>query len=79
MADWIAELHVRGLARLALNALDVLEPFGPLGAQALYAGGPLAALFGCKAQSEALARTLETPDGMERLRGGLQTAPPGGI
>lgn len=77
MPDWIAELHARGLARIALSVLEVLEPFGPLGAQALYVGGPLAGLFGWKVQAEALAGMLEAPDGIERLRGWLETAPPG--
>ncbi|MFW5771711.1 MAG: hypothetical protein ACOCZH_00205 [Phototrophicaceae bacterium] len=53
----------------ALNlVLDGLAPLGPVGAQLLYVLQPLAGVFGWRAAVGQLARTLEEPDGIARLR-----------
>ncbi|MCB9455390.1 MAG: hypothetical protein H6671_05325 [Anaerolineaceae bacterium] len=53
-------------------ALDVLEPFGPLSAQMLWVTQPVLGLVVNRAALDGLARCLETPGGVARLRQQLE-------
>lgn len=49
-------------------ALDVLEPLGALGAQALWVAQPVLGLWLPRQAVRELAEALEAPGGIERLR-----------
>ena len=67
--DWIREIRARGWGEAFSAALDVLEPFGPLGAQFLWIAQPAARLIGGWGDAfGVLAQALEEPGGIERLR-----------
>ena len=66
--ELIAAVKRRGLASALGLFLDVIEPIGALGAQLLWIAQPTAGLFGGRDIVAGLARTLEQPDGVERLR-----------
>ncbi len=66
--ELIADLKRRGLTNALGVFLDVIEPLGVLGAQLLWIAQPTAGLFGGRDIIAGLARTLEQPDGVERLR-----------
>ena len=73
--DWIAHIQARGLEQAFCTALDVLEPFGPLGAQLIWIAQPAAHLLGRELWSDALAalaEALEEPGGAARLRSRLE-------
>lgn len=70
--EWISELRARGWANAALTVLDVLEPFGALGAQLLYVTSPTLGVLGWRNPAEGLAQALETPEGIEQIRRWLQ-------
>jgi hypothetical protein len=73
--DWIERIQARGLEQVFCTALDVLEPFGPLGAQLIWIAQPAAHLIGRDLWGEALtalAEALEEPGGVERLRQRLE-------
>lgn len=57
----------------ATLALDVLEPFGMIGAQVLWVAQPAARLIGGWGNAlGTLATALEDPHGIERLRHALE-------
>ena len=67
--DWIEKIRERGWGDAFSTALDVIEPFGPLGAQMLWIAQPAARLIGGWGDAfGALAQALEEPGGVERLR-----------
>lgn len=70
--EWIAAIRARGWGDAFSTALDVLEPFGPLGAQLLWVAQPAARLGGWGETLGALARALEQPGGVEKLRQALR-------
>lgn len=71
-SQWVQEIRARGWGDALSTALDVLEPFGPLGAQVLWVAQPAARLVGGWGDLlGALAEALEQPGGVERLRQAL--------
>jgi hypothetical protein len=68
---WIQQIRARGLGPTVHTALDVLEPLGPLGAQMVWIAQPLFGLFVPTEALDDLARALEEPGGVDRLRGYL--------
>ncbi len=66
--DWIHEAKARGLGRTLSVLLDVIEPFGPLGAQILWVVQPVSRLVGMGTAVGELANALEQPGGVEELR-----------
>lgn len=69
---FLANAQRRGWDDFILTALDAFEPLIPLGAQMLWMAQPALGLFGGGRNVGALARLLETPDGVAALRGRLQ-------
>lgn len=67
---WMHTLHTRGLLPIAHTILDVLEPLGVLGAQAMYIVQPAAGIFGAgwRAAVGDVAHALETPTALAALR-----------
>ncbi len=61
-------MKARGLGDALSTALDVLEPLGPLGAQALWVAQPVLGLVITPDVLDDLAEALEAPGGVERLR-----------
>ncbi len=71
--DWIEQIRARGWGDALGAALDVLEPLGPLGAQMLWIAQPAAHLIGGWGEMVGdLARLLEEPGGIDRLRRALE-------
>jgi hypothetical protein len=73
--DWIQRVQARGLEQVFCTVLDVLEPFGPLGAQLIWIAQPAASVLGRDLWGEALtelAEALEEPGGVARLRQRLE-------
>lgn len=73
--DWISRVQERGLEQVFCTVLDVLEPFGPLGAQLIWIAQPAAQVLGRELWGEALselAQALEEPGGVARLRQHLE-------
>lgn len=71
--ELIQAVRARGLQNAATLALDVLEPFGAIGAQVLWVAQPAARLIGGWGDAlGTLAAALEDPDGIERLRHALE-------
>ena len=66
--EWIQHVKARGLGDALSTALDVLEPLGPLGAQALWVAQPVLGLVIAHDVLDDLAEALEAPGGVERLR-----------
>jgi hypothetical protein len=66
--EWIAQAKTRGLTGALRMALDVLEPLGALGAQALWVAQPVLGLWLPRQAVRELAEALEAPGGIERLR-----------
>ncbi|PJF22782.1 MAG: hypothetical protein CUN56_04300 [Phototrophicales bacterium] len=52
--------------------LDVIEPFGPLGAQILYILQPLCGVWGWQDVVGDIAKALEEPGGIEKIRHHLE-------
>ncbi len=73
---WIQHIKARGLGHALSTALDVLEPLGPLGAQALWVAQPVLGLFVARETLGGLADALEQPGGVERLRQMLENEKP---
>ena len=66
---WVEKIRARGWGDAFSTALDVLEPLGPLGAQLIWVAQPAAHWIGGWGDSLGeLARALEDPDEIERLR-----------
>jgi hypothetical protein len=74
--DWIQQVKARGLGDALSTALDVLEPLGPLGAQALWVAQPVLGLFVTHQALDHLAEALEQPGGIEQLRQMLEDETP---
>ena|GEM_PF-689751 len=77
-AEWmlVEAIRARGWEQAVSTALDVLEPLGPLGAQALWIAQPAARLIGGWGDALGiLATTLEAPGGIQRLRQALEAHP----
>jgi hypothetical protein len=74
--DWIQQVKARGLGVALSTALDVLEPLGPLGAQALWVAQPVLGLFVTHQALDDLAEVLEQPGGIEQLRQMLEDETP---
>jgi hypothetical protein len=70
--EWVQQVRARGLSGALGVALDVIEPFGPLGAQVLWVAGPALSLVVPRAAITGLAEALEQPGGIERLRQALE-------
>jgi len=71
--ELIQAVRARGLQNAATLALDVLEPFGMIGAQVLWVAQPAARLIGGWGDAlGTLATALEDPHGIERLRHALE-------
>jgi len=74
--NWIQHVKDRGLGDALSTALDVLEPLGPLGAQALWVAQPVLGLFVARETLGNLADALEQPGGVEHLRQMLEDETP---
>lgn len=70
--EWVQQLRARGLGHALGTALEALEPLGALGAQVLWIAQPVLGLFVARDALDGLARALEEPGGVERLRGYLE-------
>lgn len=70
--EWVAKARARGLGPALGLALDLLEPLGPLGAQLVWIAQPALGLLVGRAALGGLARALEEPGGVERLRAHLE-------
>lgn len=68
LSEWIERAKGRGLGAALRLALDVLEPLGALGAQALWVAQPVLGLWLPRQAVNELAEALESPGGIERLR-----------
>jgi hypothetical protein len=68
LARWSERLHAARLDGLIGALLDAAEPLGPLGAQVLWVAQPTLGLLVPRDEIAALARMLEAPDGVARLR-----------
>jgi hypothetical protein len=66
--DWIKRAKAHGWDTILNAALDTLEPFGALGANAIWILQPALGLLVPKEALEAVAHALEEPGGIERLR-----------
>ncbi len=71
LAGAIARARRAGWSEALLALLDVLEPLGALSAGLLTMAQPAARLLGDSGGVGALARLLETPEGIEALRRSL--------
>jgi len=64
---WASRLQRWGVGDLAPLAVDVLRPFGFLGAQMLHLLAPVLTTFSSPAEISGLADLLESPEALERL------------
>ncbi len=71
LARWSNRLHATRLDGVAGLLLDVLEPLGPLGAQALLVAQPTLGLVVPREDIASLAHLLEAPGGVSWLRENL--------
>jgi hypothetical protein len=71
-SDWITRLHAWGLNGFAATMLEAAGPLTLLGAQALYAAGPLLTPFVDEDEVTALAHWLEEPRALNSLVERLQ-------
>lgn len=65
---WIEQVKAHGWGNILSAALDVLEPFGVLSAQALWVLQPALGIFVSREALSGVARALEEPGELERLR-----------
>lgn len=71
--EWIKQAKARGLGGALGLALDILEPLGPLGAQAVWVAQPVLGLWIPRTALGELAEALDAPGGVERLRHMLES------
>ena len=64
---WVSRLQKWGVGGLAPLAVEILRPFGFLGAQALHVLVPILTAFSSPAEVERLACLLESPESLDRL------------
>lgn len=69
---WIQQARARGFGHALSVALDVLAPLGPFGAQLVWVVQPVLGAVVGRAVLDDLARALEQPGGVERLRADLE-------
>lgn len=74
--DWVDGVNKRGLGGVLETLLDIAAPFGTLGAQLLWVAQPVSGLLGWHAIVGEVARVLEDPDEIERVRQRLNVPPP---
>ncbi len=72
MYVWLAAAEQRGLTGAVRLSLDVLEPFGPLGAQMVWVLQPALGLLVGHTLLRDVARALETPERLAALREALE-------
>ena len=65
---WLQQVKAHGWENIVSAALDALEPFGVLSAQALWILQPALGLFIPREALSSVALALEEPDELERLR-----------
>jgi hypothetical protein len=65
---WIEQVKAQGWGNILSAALDALEPFGVLSAQALWVLQPALGIFVSREALSGVARALEEPGELERLR-----------
>jgi hypothetical protein len=65
---WLRQVKTRGWENILSAALDVLEPFGALGAQVVWFLQPTLGLFVSRDALSGVARALEEPNELNRLR-----------
>ncbi|MBW4439400.1 MAG: hypothetical protein KME04_19840 [Pleurocapsa minor GSE-CHR-MK-17-07R] len=75
--EWLTGIKSRGMADALSTCLDITEPFGVLAAQMIYVASPVLGLAGWRAAAMDIARALEQPDELERLRGWLASSDSG--
>lgn len=68
LREWLRGAKLRGLDGLLRTSLDVGGLWGPLAAQMLYVGEPMLRHVLRGAPLNDLAESLETPEGVARLR-----------
>lgn len=68
----ISAVKARGLTDIFSTMLDVVEPFGALGAQLTYIAQPALSLFIPRDVVSTLAEAIETPEGIAALRQQLE-------
>lgn len=61
-------LKSRGWQDASRTVLDVIEPVAPLVSQFLWVFQPISGMIGARNMIGELAETLDTPDGIARLR-----------
>ena len=65
---WGERLRAARLDSVVSVLLDVAEPLGPIGAQLLWVAQPTLGLFVSHTEIDSLARWLDEPGGVARLR-----------
>jgi hypothetical protein len=66
--DWLRGWQGKASGEWLALALDTLEPLAPLSAQLMYIAQPALGWALERQQWQALARALETPEGIETIR-----------
>jgi hypothetical protein len=64
---WASRLQNWGIGELAPFFVDILRPFGFLGAQALHLLSPILTTFTSPEEVERLADLLESPESLDHL------------
>ncbi|MFN8375825.1 MAG: hypothetical protein U0694_23505 [Anaerolineae bacterium] len=65
---WLRTIKAHGWENIFSAVLDVLEPFGALGAQALWVLQPALSILVSREALGSIAQALEEPDELQRLR-----------
>ncbi len=65
---WLRQVKAHGWENIFSAVLDTLEPFGALGAQALWILQPTLGIFVSREALGDIASALEEPDQLQRLR-----------
>ena len=73
--SWLRSWKKRGWDEWMLAGLDAFEPLAPLGAQILRVAQPIVGGWVNPGRLEMLARALETPEGIARIRHYLHDEP----
>lgn len=66
--SWLRSWKQREWGAWILTGLDAFEPLAPLGAQIIRVAQPLVGGWVSLERLETLARALETPEGIARIR-----------